>query len=233
MLGAMERRQGKGRAAVEAVELAGLKLAWAAVWVPEGADARRRERQERRGWRLLRRAGVSQVILPGDWDGEAPAGFARVETLPFYRAHADLLALGALARQGILPERACVRLAGPRLSPELRCAAVLLCPRVRRLAIDVPGAGEDYARWLHMRYGLPVEPVGRADAAVRFGPSSTPAQHEEICLAESGVDLAGLRLCTPGLALPEGYGEGLRAALWQRGLLGREALRVEWDGGGF
>ncbi len=232
MLGAMERRQGRGRAELRTVELAGMKLAWVTLPEPEGASPRQRERQERRGWRLLRRAGVSQVVLPGDWDGEVPAGFARVETLPFYRAQADLLALGALARQGIPPERACVGLSAPRLSSELQRAALLLCPRVRRLAIDVPGGGAEYAQWLHRRYGLPVEPAGHADAAVHFGPCPAWARSGDVCLGEETFRLGGLRLCTPGLALPEGYAEGLRAALWQRGLLRRDDLRVEWDGGG-
>ena len=154
-----------------------------------------------------------------------------MDALPFYRAVADLLALGALETAGLRPEQASVALSGPRLCPELRAAAERLYPQVRGLVINVPGEGAAYAAWLHRRYGLPVCPPERADVTVAFGPGGV---HRGVALDlyEEGRNLAGMTVTAPELALPGECEEQLLAALWEQGGLKREKLRVKWSAKG-
>lgn len=100
-----------------------------------------------------------------------------------------------------------------------------LCPQVKGLLIQVPGAGEDYARWLHGQYGLPVAPAAAgAEVTVAFSPGGPRWGR---CLEVYGdCRLDGLRLTAPGLDLPEEMEEPLLAVLWERGKIRGEDLAV-------
>ena len=145
-----------------------------------------------------------------------------VDVLPFWREAADVLALGALAAQGVEPRRGRVALSAPRLCPELIGAARRLCPQVRGLLIDAPGGGE-YARRLQKEFGLPVTPpAAGADATVALGPGGGRwGRSVELYGAGS---LGGLRLKAEGIDLPADCADQVLALLWERGELKRGTL---------
>lgn len=227
MLGRIVYVREPGRVEVEAERLAGLRLLRGTLREPEGMGPWRRARRRRKLARLLARSGVRRLILPDALPRAVDfAQFGRVDPLPFYRSVADLLALGCLDARGIAPGRAVVALSALRLCPELTAAAERLCPRVRALAIDVPGEGERYAAWLHREYGLPVSPGAGADVTVAFTPGG--GRWGDVLDLSSGQspDLCGLWVGVPSLDLPPDCAEPIQAALWERGMLDREALRV-------
>lgn len=180
----------------------------------------------RRAVRALYQTGVRQVIWPQNcpWSLQE-AGFVGIEVEPLYQAQADQLALGALEGLGIPPGEGRVALVGQRLTIPLQRTAQRLCPLVRGLLIQVPGAGEDYARWLHGQYGLPVAPAAAgAEVTVAFSPGGPRWGR---CLEVYGdCRLDGLRLTAPSLDLPEEMEEPLLAVLWERGEIWGEDLAV-------
>lgn len=180
----------------------------------------------RRAVRALYQTGVRQVIWPQNcpWSLQE-AGFAEIEVEALYQAQADRLALGALAGLGIPPGEGRVALVGQRLTIPLQRTAQRLCPQVKGLLIQVPGAGEDYARWLHGQYGLPVAPAAAgAEVTVAFSPGGPRWGR---CLEVYGdCSLDDLRLTAPGLDLPEEMEEALLAVLWERGEIRGEDLAV-------
>ena len=170
MVGQIELRREKGRFRLEEVWLGPLAVMRAAVYEPEGLVPWRLARRLRRAERALARAGAGRVVLGRDFPyGDRLALLRPVDPLPFWRGCADVLALGALEAEGAPPSRGRAALSAPRLCPELERAAERLCPRVRGLLIDAPG-GEDYARYLQAKFGLPVTPpAAGADVTVAFG----------------------------------------------------------------
>ena len=231
MLGRVAWDSRPGRTELGLERLGGMTLARATVHVPPGLGRFRFRARLRRARRFFEQNGVRRLILPESGENSWFSGFGRVDALPFYRAVADLLALGALETAGLRPEQASVALSGPRLCPELRAAAERLYPQVRGLVINVPGEGAAYAAWLHRRYGLPVCPPERADVTVAFGPGGV---HRGVALDlyEEGRNLAGMTVTAPELALPGECEEQLLAALWEQGGLKREKLRVRWSAKG-
>ena len=178
------------------------------------------------GSACLNQAGVRQVIWPQNCPRSLQeAGFAGIEVEALYQAQADQLALGALAELGIPPGEGRVALVAQRLTIPLQRTAQRLCPRVKGLLIQVPGEGEDYARWLHGQYGLPVAPAAAgAEVTVAFSPGGPRWGR---CLELYGdCRLDGLRLTAPGLDLPEEMEEPLLAVLWERGEIRGEDLAV-------
>ena len=171
VVGQIELRREKGRFRLEEVWLGPLAVMRAAVYEPEGLFPWRLARRLRRAERALARAGAGRVVLGRDFPyGDRLALLRPVDPLPFWRGCADVLALGALEAEGAPPSRGRAALSAPRLCPELERAAERLCPRVRGLLIDAPG-GEDYARYLQAKFGLPVTPpAAGADVTVAFGP---------------------------------------------------------------
>lgn len=200
------------------------------VWLcePKGMTRRRLLRRLARLERYLAGQGVGRLILPDDFPyGEALTRLRPVETLPFYRAVADVLALGALKDMGVPGELGRVALSAPWLCPELERAAERLCSRVRELVIDAQEEGEGFARWLQGRYGLPVTPTdAKAHVTVVFGPTERTGDGRTLRLYGREADLDGLTLSAPELALPADCGQPLLALLWETGALTREELEV-------
>ena len=95
---------------------------------------------------------------------------------------------------------------------------------MRGLLIDAPG-GEDYARYLQARFGLPVTPPSAgADVTVAFGPVGG-RWGRRVELYEGG-SLGGLSLAAEGIELPPDCADQVLALLWERGEVGRGKLRV-------
>lgn len=223
MVGLLTWEASKGRGRVEEAALGPLAVLRWTVHAPAGLSGRRLEGRLRRAERALAKAGVGRVLVGPDFPwGEKLRRLRAVDPVPLWRGVADVLALGALAAEGIPPVRGRVALSAPRLCPELEEAARRLCPRVRGLLIDAPG-GEEFARYLQGRYGLPVTPASAgADVTAAFGPGG--GRWGRSVELYAGGTLGGLALEAEGLELPEGYGDQMLALLWERGEVRREAL---------
>ena len=225
MVGQLVCVREKGRCRGEPVALGPLTALRWTVYAPEGLAPWRLARRLRMAERALVRAGAGRVILGPDFPWADRLTLLRpVDPLPMLRACADVLALGALAAEGVFPHRGRVALSAPRLCPELEGAAERLCPLVRGLVIDAPG-GEDYARYLQARFGLPVTPpAAGADVTAAFGPGG--GRWGRCVELYEGGTLNGLALKAEGLDLPADCAGQVLALLWERGEVHREELRV-------
>lgn len=214
----------RGRLSPEPVELAGLPLLSATLFLPPGLSERRLARRLRALEAALLSAGMDRAVLLPDFPCRDRLEQVRpVDPLALCRGLADVLVLGWLAAHGIVPEHSRVVLAGPSLCGELRACAQRLCPRVRALGIEVPGAGESFSRGLRAQFGLPELPPGAAaDLRVAFGPCPGPAQLR--LYGEPALD--GLRLTLPNLPLPPALEPQLLTLLWEQGRATRENLAV-------
>ena len=223
MVGQLVWEPSRGRGRLEEAELGPLRVLRWTVHTPPGLAPWRLERRLRRGERALVSAGVGRVLLGPEFPwGERLRRLRPVDPVPLWRGAADVLALGALAAEGIAPARGRVALSAPRLCPELEEAARRLCPRVRGLLIDAPG-GENFARYLQFRYGLPVTPPSAgADVTAAFGPEG--GRWGRSVELYPGGTLGGLALGAEGLSLPEGYGDQVLALLWEQGGIKWETL---------
>lgn len=184
----------------------------------------------RRAGRNLRLGGALRVLTPREFDGwpllEA-FGLRRVDPELFVRAHSVPLALEALERQGLAPDRSTVALRGLRADREMARAAAELCPRVRRLVVDAPKGGRELARWLRREFGVPILPPGEVgQAALRFQEGCPAGEEAVLDLFGSQPDLAGLTLTAPGLAEEDREDLPLLAALWEGGRLGRSDIKI-------
>jgi len=225
MVGQLVLIREKGRFRLEEGLLGPLPVLRAAVYEPDGLASWRLVRRLRRAERTLARAGVGRVVMGGGFPYRDRLTLLRpVDTLSLRRGCADVLALGALELEGIVPARGRVALSGPRLCSELEGAAERLCPRVRGLLIDIPG-GEDYARYLQARFGLPVSPpAAGADVTAAFGPGGR-RWGRSVELYEGGT-MSGLILGLEGTGLPADCAEQVLALLWERGEVRREDVTV-------
>lgn len=219
-------REARGRGSCDIHEYGVLTLVTATVCAPPALAMWRKRRRTRRAVRALRRAGVCQVIWPEECPWSArEAGFSTVSVEGLYQAQADRLALGALERLGIPQGEGRVALVGQRLTIPLQRTAQRLCPQVRGLLLQVGEAGEDYARWLHGQYGLPVAPAAAgADVTVAFSPGG-PRWGRSLEVY-GACTLDGVRLTAPALGLPEDIEEELLAVLWDRGAIRGEDLAL-------
>jgi len=213
----------RGRLRVEEEMLGPLKVLRATVFEPDGLARWRLRRRLCRAERALARSGVGRVVLGEDFPYKGRLGLLdRVDILPFRRGCADVLALGALAAEGIPARHGTVALSAPRLCGELEGAAERLCPQVRGLLIDAPGGG-DYARYLQARFGLPVTPAAAgADVTAAFGPGGG-RWGRQLELYGGGMP-DSLVLWAAGLDLPEDCAEQVLALLWERGEVNRKKL---------
>ena len=187
------------------------------------------ERRLRRAGRELRRGGALRVLVPRNfsrWPLLERFGLRPVEPESFVRAQSASLALEALERGGLAPDRATVALRGVRVDHDLARTAAQLCPRVRRLVVDAPRGGEELALWLRREFGIPVmPPQEEGQIALRF--QDCP-QREETTLDLYGTQpqLAGLTLAAPELAEEDQENLPLLAALWEGGQLGPEDIKI-------
>lgn len=225
MIGRLVLAREKGRFRLERELLGPLGVLRAVVYEPDGLAPWRLRRRLGRAERALIRAGAGRVILGRDFPYGDRLGLLRpVDPLPMLRACADVLALGALEAEKIDPHRGRVALSAPRLCPELEGAAERLCSRVRGLLIDAP-EGEDYARYLQAKFGLPVTPpAAGAHVTVALGPGG--GRWGGCVELYKGGSLNGLELRAEGVELPPDCGEQVLALLWERGEVGRGELRV-------
>lgn len=213
-----------GRGRVEAGRLYGLPVLRVEVdrsgfWGP---------RRLRRAGRELRREGALRVLAP---DGLLPAlkglGLRPVDKLHFVRAQSVPLALAALERRGLAPDRAAVALRGLRADRDMARTAAELCPKVRSLVIDAPRGGQELALWLRREFGVPVLPPGeRGHAALVFQEGVSPPEEEALALYGLRPDLVGLSLAAPGLDEEDREDLPLLAALWEGGKLGPEDIKI-------
>jgi len=216
MFGQLELGKSRNRGTVR--ELYGMPVL-AVGADPEGPWGARRMR---RAGERLRRGGVVRVLPPREgvrWELLRPLGLRPLDPAPLLRAQAPRLALTGLERMGVDPERAVLTLAGLRPEEELLRTARALCPKVRRLAVDVP-RGEGVARRLREEFGMPVLPPDYpADLRVCFHPGLPAAAAPVMELWGEAPELAGLRLSAPGLRAEHQEDLPLLCALWQWGRL--------------
>ena len=188
------------------------------------------ERRLRRAGRGLRRRGVLRVLTAPDFDGWSlltAAGLRPVEPEGFVRGQSVPLALAALERQGLAPDRATVALRGLRADRDMVRTAVQLCSRVRRLVIDAPRGGAELAGRLRREFGVPVLPGGERGALALSFQAGCPAPEEEALeLYGSRPGLAGLTLSAPGLEEEDREDLPLLAALWEGGRLARKDIKI-------
>ena len=225
MVGELVCLREKGRGRLERARLGPLEVLRWTVYAPEGLSEWRLERRLRRAERELCAAHVGRVVLRGGFPYWDRLGRLRpVDPLLLWRGIADRLALGALDAQGVPYRRGRVALSAPRLCSQLESAAERLCPLVKGLLIDAPG-GEDYARYLQAKFGLPVTPpAAGAEATVAFGPAGGRWGR---CLELYGeADLGGLTVDAEGMELTEDCRDQVLALLWERGEVKREQLRI-------
>ena len=186
------------------------------------------ERRLRRAGRALRRKGVGRVLAPGELLPLLETlGLRRVNPESFVRAQSAILALAALERQGLAPDRTVVALRGLRADRDFLRTAEELCPKVRSLIIDAPRGGRELARWLRQEYGIPILPEGERGQAALIFQAGCP-QREEVSLELFGPQprLAGLRLTVPGLEEGDREDLSLLTVLWEGGRLRPEDIKI-------
>ena len=225
MIGELVCLREKGRGRSERVRLGPLEALRWTVYAPEGLSERRLERRLCRAERELLAAHVGRVVLRAGFPYGDRLGWLRpVDPLPLWQGIADLLALAALDARGVPYRRGTVALSAPRMCAELERAAQRLCPLVRGLLIDAPG-GEDYARYLQARFGLPVTPpAAGAEVTAAFGPGG--GRWGRSLELYGQADLDGFTVTAEGLELPADCRDQVLALLWERGEVKREQLIV-------
>ena len=186
------------------------------------------ERRLCRAGRRMRRLGVRRVLVPAGFDRwPLLPGLVPVETETFLCAQSVPLALAALERRGLAPDRATVALRGVRAGREMAQAAIQLCPLVRRLVVSAPSGGEELARWLRREFGVPILPREEAgQVALRFQPGCPELEEVSLELYGPVPDLAGLSLSAPELAGEDREDLSLLAALWERGRLNKKDIKI-------
>lgn len=188
------------------------------------------ERRLRRAGRGLYLGGALRVLVPGgftQWPLLERFGLRPVEPEGFVRGQAAPLALAALERQGLSPDRATVALRGRRAGREMARTAVQLCPKVRRLVVDAPQGGPELAEWLRREFGVPILPPDQeGQAALRFQEDCPRLEVASLDLYGPRPRLAGLRLSAPELAEEDREDLPLLAALWEGGRLAPEDIKI-------
>lgn len=186
------------------------------------------ERRLRRAGRALCRQGVQRVLaaeelLPMLED----FGLRPVDPEGFVRAQSASLALAALNRRGMAPEKATVALRGLRADWDMARTAAALCPVVRCLVIDAPKGGHELAQRLRREFGVPVLPEReRGQMALVFQEGIPRVEEETLELFGARPWLAGLTFVAPGLEETDQEDLPLLAALWEGGKLRQEDIKI-------
>ena len=224
MLGRVEFAPG-GRGRGEHTDLYGIPILTVRT-DPEGFFGRRR--LCRAGWNL-RRGGVVRTLLPKgffQWELLEKMGLKQVDPGAFLRAQSAELAVEALRGRGTDPGRATVVLSGARADGEMLRAALELCPKVRRLVVDVP-KGERLAYRLREEFGIPVLPADHpAQLDLRFQPGASSRQEPFLELYGCRPVLDGLRLSVPELREEDRETLDVLSVLWERGRLEPARIKI-------
>ena len=175
----------------------------------------------KRAARRLARLGVRRVLVPEGfcrWELLSLWGLEPVDPAPFLRACAGGLALAALRREGIPPQKGTVALRGRRVERDMVRAAEFLCPRVRDVAVSAPVGGGELAAWLRREFGAPIRPDrGDIPAAVCFDGTGALEGRRVLTLFGPEAGLAGIRLRASALEPEDREKLPLMAALWESG----------------
>lgn len=225
MLGQL-KFDGRGRGRAERGDLYGMPVLRSRA-DPEGWLG---ERRLRRAGRSLWRYGALRALVPAGfarWDLLEAYGLHPVDPGPFLRAQSAPLALGALERRGLAPDRATVALRGLRADREMARAAAELCPRVRHLIISAPRGGQELALWLRSEFGIPILPEEElGEVALCFHPEGRRVEESALNLYGQTPGLEGILLSAPALSEEDRTDLYLMSALWEGGRLGREQLKI-------
>lgn len=223
---------GRRRVSLEPAVLCGLTVLRAETALPRRRSEAALLRRAGLGAEKLARAGCRRVLTaPGFpcWEALAERGLRPVDPEPLCQAMAGSLALGWLEERGVAPQRASVALRGARVSRALFDAAVLLCPRVRLLAVSAPDGGEELRRFLREEFGVPALEAEAVEShcTLLFSPEEEMPRGGVLRLHGPRPALDGLALEAPEAALP-GELEPLPALslLWEEGRLPLEKIRV-------
>lgn len=216
----------RGRGKPEAVRLYGLTVLRAEV----DRSGFWGERRLRGAGKRLRMGGALRVLTPPDfdrWPLLERLGLRQVDPEPFVRAQSAPLALTALERRGLAPDRTAVALRGLRADRDFLRTAEELCPKVRSLIIDAPRGGLEVAQRLRREYGVPILPPGEVGQAALVFQAGCP-RREEVSLELFGPRprLDGLTLAVPGLEEGDREDLSLLAALWEGGRLRPEDIKI-------
>lgn len=188
------------------------------------------EHRLRRAARALRLGGALRVLTPqgfAGWPVLEAFGLRRVDPENFVRAQSVPLALEALARQGVAPDRATVALRGVRADREMARTAAELCAKVRRLVVDAPRGGEELAQWLRREFGVPILPAKEVgQTALRFQEGCAAPEEATLDLFGPRPGLGGLTLAAPGLAGEDRENLPLLTVLWEGGRLAPEDIKI-------
>lgn len=193
---------------------------------PEGIFGHRRLR---RAGRNLRRGGVTRTLLPkgfSQWELLEKMGLQRIEPGAFLQAQSPGLTVEALYGRDTDPRRATVALSGTRTNAAMCRAAMELCPKVRRLVVDVPG-GERLAHRLREEFGIPVLPSGHpAELELRFQPGGRRKKEPFLELYGYTPHLDGLSLSVLELREEEREALDVLSVLWERGRLEPSRIKI-------
>jgi len=185
----------------------------------------------RKAAKLFLRVDVRRVLVPPEfsfWPQLEGFGIGPIDTVPFLQAMAVPLALAALARSDVSPERATIVLAGARASRPLCNAAVALCPLIQQLVIYAPSGGSRLANYLRREYGLPfVERCQTPHLVLLFSDTGINTNAPMLRLHAPAPDLLRFSLCPKTIALPCNC-EALpfMAALWELGRFAAHDIAV-------
>jgi len=182
-----------------------------------------------RAGHTLRRGGAVRTLVPVGferWDLLERWDLKLVDPLPLLRRQGGELALELLRRQGIPLERTAVSLLGQRADGDMERAAILLSRYVRHVVISAPNGGEELARLLHRRFGIPVLPEEEgAQVSLCFAPAR-PQADAVLRIYGPSPQLAGLKITAPALEREDRGDLSLLTALWESGKLSKSDLKI-------
>ena len=193
------------------------------------AQGRWGEKRLERAGRRLRGAGSLRVLVPGDfsrWDVLERQGLMAVEPARFLHAQMLPIALRALERADLTPERAAVALCARRADGEMARAALALSRCVRHLVIDAPVGGEGLAAWLRREYGVAVLPPREQVQLAVYLQRQENMREERVELFGLHPRMQGVRICAPALEQAHREDLGVVSTLWEGGFLSESALKI-------